>query len=104
MVLLCQSMSGQVDWPQYTNYNDGNGPVTLHLGIKFIQMRIAVSLIVLIPVMILGVQDGIYQSSKPELYLARMEDDAFSICSQKMKSTRLMTLELIQQAIEKNEL
>ena len=97
-----------VDWPQYTNYNDGSGPVTTspwRLNYSDENRRVLDRVDSCDDYW--GCKTGFINLPEPERYIwLRMEDDtsmASAVIKNEIDQTHDLRVELIQQAIEKNE-
>jgi peptide/nickel transport system substrate-binding protein len=98
-----------VDWPQYTNYNEGKGPITTspwRLNYSDENRRILDRVLACDDYW--GCKSGFINLPEPERYIwLRMEDDssmASAVIKNEIDQTHDLRVELIQQAIKKNEL
>jgi peptide/nickel transport system substrate-binding protein len=98
-----------VDWPQYTNYNEGKGPITTspwRLNYSDENRRILDRVLTCDDYW--GCKSGFINLPEPERYIwLRMEDDssmASAVIKNEIDQTHDLRVELIQQAIKKNEL
>jgi peptide/nickel transport system substrate-binding protein len=98
-----------VDWPQYTNYNEGKGPITTspwRLNYSDENRRILDRVLACDDYW--GCKSGFINLPEPQRYIwLRMEDDssmASAVIKNEIDQTHDLRVELIQQAIKKNEL